>query len=911
MNRVFRRNLIGNLILAGFLICSVPHVVGQQIKKENRQGRLEYEYNMYKNPSTGKVPANIRKKELLYKNSRRTSTTKVGSESWAVRGPYNQAGRTKAFGIDTRNTNVRLTGGASGGMFRTTDGGANWTKVSNSLDNPSITGVAQDPTSQDTWYYITGEAKESVHTNQSNQIYTGGGVFKSTDNGVTWASLSSTTPESAILGSGIRSDWQICNDIAMDPIDGAILVGNIGGIYRSADGGVSWSEVLDAHGLVNYGDVIHLDVVKTGATTRVYYAGTHSSGTNSGFFTSIDGMNWSSIGLPTSGFTGEWERIRVAIAPSNSDVVWFLAHGSSLAPSNTQLLKYVKSTTTWTDRTANLPSLGGDVGDFDTQSAYNMVLAIKPDNENYVFIGDTKLWRSSDGFASTANASNTGNTQWIGGYSPDNDISTYPNHHPDVHELVFLPGSNSEVISCHDGGVSQTGDITANNGVPTDYLTPHPVTWSLLNNGLYTTQTYTIAIDPSTENSSTILASFQDNGNFRTTELAETTTWTEEPYGGDGSWNAVVPGGNTWYISQQYGTIQRNSTSTANGPGVNPSSAGQSSTNTFISPFILDRNDSDIMYYAANENLWRNNSISTITGGNPFNGTSQGWSQLSGLALTGNITAMEVSVTPANVLYLGTSDGKVYKISNANSGSSVTPVNISTGLTSGYISSIDVDQDNADHVYVTFSNYGVVSIYRSTDAGQNWDNISGDLEENVDGSGSGPAVRWIHVFKNTDNSNIYFVGATTGLYATEVLNGTSTVWAQQATSTIGNVPVSMIRSRKIDGYLAVGTHGKGMFSTNIGDVSTGIDDLIFGVDNTDEMIVTPIDHGLNIQFLGEEVSSAEINIYDLNGNQATNTWNNSIRANKTNMKAQLKSGIYIMKATSPNRFYTQKFLIIE
>ncbi|MEP2510816.1 MAG: hypothetical protein ABJH72_15740, partial [Reichenbachiella sp.] len=232
------------------MVCLIGQALAQQSprKKEDRQGRLEHEYNMYKNPLTKKVPGNIRQKELQFVQSQRagldarlrpqSNGRTEETQTWTQRGPFNQGGRTKAIGIDARNESIILAGGTSGGMYRTTDSGASWSLVSNSQANPAIVGVAQDPLNEDTWYYITGEVKESVNTNQATQSYLGAGVFKSADNGVTWTQLASTAPENtALLGQGARADWQLCNDIAIDPIDGAVLVSNIGGIYRSADGG--------------------------------------------------------------------------------------------------------------------------------------------------------------------------------------------------------------------------------------------------------------------------------------------------------------------------------------------------------------------------------------------------------------------------------------------------------------------------------------------------------------------------------------------------------------------------------------------------------------------------------------------------------------------------------------------------
>lgn len=869
------------LVICLSIVCINTSDAQSPIKKEDRQGRLKHEFEMYKNPETGKVPNEIRRKELDFVRSEKANlnpqrikssngSSQAAALDWKVRGPFNQGGRTKAIAIDSRDEKIILAGGTSGGMYRTTDSGTSWTSVTKPLDNPAVTGVAQNPLAKDTWYYITGEAKESVNTNQSSQMYIGDGVFKSIDNGVIWTQLPSTNPTNdAIQGQGDKSDWQICHDITIDPISGAILVANVGGIYRSIDGGSTWTKVLDAAGLVGFGDVIHIDVAKVDATNSVYFAGTHSSGNQAGFFRSVDGITWTEITKPT-GFGGEWERILVSIAKSNTNIAWFLIAGSQLTPATTQLLQYDHSTTTWADFTSKLPKLGGNVGDFNTQSAYNMVMTVKPDNENAVFIAGTKLWRSTDAFASSVVAANTGNSTWIGGYSPDNNVSSYTGHHPDVHELIFFPNDPSKALCGHDGGVSVTANIMANDGIPAGKTKPHPVTWTLLNNGLFTTQAYAISIDPTTSGSANIVAGFQDNGNYRTTQNGASTLWTEQPYGGDGAWSATAPGGDTWYISQQNGLIERNSKGVPNGPGVNPTGHGSGTTNTFINPFILDRVDANIMYYTAQKNLWRNNTISTINvDGGPFDGTDEGWTKLTlSKALGGNITALETSVTPANVLYIGTSNGEVYRIDGANAGADATLVDIFTGksLSTGFISSIDVDPADAKNVFITYSNYGIISIYNSKDSGETWVNISGNLEDMTDGTGVGPAIRWIHVFKKTDDSNVYYVGATTGLYSTETLNGLNTTWTQEGTTTIGNVPVSMIRSRKVDGYIAVGTHGKGMFSANFSStsISSATDFTAFSLsEQTGTATINTTNHTISIEVAAGTDFTALVSVFTL------------------------------------------------
>ena len=104
---------------------------------------------------------------------------------------------------------------------------------------------------------------------------------------------------------------------------------------------------------------------------------------------------------------------------------------------------------TWEDRSSNLPTI-------NSQRGYCMVLAVKPDNENHVVFGGSNLWFSNDGL------STNGSSRLIGGYESLNSFGQYINHHPDQHSATFLPSDPKVMISGHDGGVSRTEDITAN-----------------------------------------------------------------------------------------------------------------------------------------------------------------------------------------------------------------------------------------------------------------------------------------------------------------------------------------------------------------------------------------------------------------------------------------------------------------
>ena len=127
------------------------------------------------------------------------------------------------------------------------------------------------------------------------------------------------------------------------------------------------------------------------------------------------------------------------------------------------------------------------------------------------------------------------------------------------------------------------------------------------------------------------------------------------------------------------------------------------------------------------------------------------------------------------------------------------------------MSSIAVDPHDAYHAIVTFSNYEVKSIFSTTDGGDTWTDVSGNLEEHPTGRGSGPSVNWVAMLPQ-NGSNIYFAGSSAGLYSTSQLNGFRTIWLQQGANTIGNVDVRMVVTREADGEVAVATYGNGVYS---------------------------------------------------------------------------------------------------
>ena len=478
----------------------------------------------------------------------------------------------------------------------------------------------------------------------------------------------------------------------------------------------------------------------------------------------------------------------MSYAPSNENSVYFAVDNGDL-----EIWKYNDSNESWTDLSANVPDFEGDLADYDSQDGYNMMIAVHPEDENIVFLGGTNLYRTTDGFKSKENNS------WIGGYNPDGTSNQYEGHHPDQHAIVFYPSDADKMISANDGGLM----ITNNNRATEP-------TWNSINNGYVTSQFYSISISRDV-NSNAMAGGMQDNGTFLKTAPGANQPW-NDIFGGDGGYAASTPEGLFWYASFQEAQIYRLTLNEQAGltsfARVDPVGGDDY---LFINPYILDPNNYNRMYLAGGLDLWRNNNLSQITGGSQ-KPTTINWDKIEIEGLNTNITALDISTSPANILYFGTANGKVLKMENANSGQG----EISSIFDSkGYVVNISIDPSNADNLFVLNSNYNIQSIYFSNSGGQTFQDVGGNLEQFPNGSGNGPSTRWSEIIPLENGEYKYFIGTSSGLYSTTALNGSNTIWLKEGNETIGRSVVRMMDYRDSDGRFVVATHGNGVFETTI------------------------------------------------------------------------------------------------
>ena len=818
--------------LMALLTCKVSFINAQSLPapqkiqaleleiKDDPLGRVDYETAKIVNPFTGKIPDDIfnreqafhRKTKSLYE--RRSGTSKIDIENidWINLGPPKLGGRTRALGADVRDDSIYIAAGVSAGIWKTVDAGQTWKKTSSPQALQSATSIAQDPRPgfEDTWYCVGGEARGAsagARVIDGVLLHKGNGVVKSTDNGDTWSIIPGTASNTPHLldTSLFDKTWRV----AVNPVNGDVFVATSRfSIVRSSDGGATWTTAIEAEG--NY----FSDIMIT--ATGVCYATISADAIGeSGIFRSTDGINWTNItgDFPSVGV----RRIAMGHSLSNENIVYFFGETIGSGISNHSLFKYtytpgegngdgtIGNGGSWEDRSSNLPVGNVGIDNVSTQNSYNVVVGVHPSNPDVVFLGDINLYRSTDGFASIFN------TEWIGGYANDASFAVAPNHHPDNHALVFFPNKPNSLLSAHDGGISFTDNSLRDDGGL------NPVGWVALNNGYLSSQPYTVAIADWFDND-IVMAGFQDNGTRTSTDLMPASESWYQNVGGDGSWCALYD--EAWYSSSQLGVIIRfDFDAVGNFIGfrrIDPEIEGENGFPEFITPFAVDPNNREIMYLLDRHRVLRCPDMTKIPSGVGFVfPPPETWEIMSN---TNNederICILDVSTKPANRLIYGTRNGQIYRVDNANVGNPlVTNITGSNFSGSGYVSCIKIDPDNADRIFVTISSYEVKSIFMTEDGGTTWTDISGNLEENADGSGAGPSVRWIEQMKFGDDE-LYFVATSIGVYATETLDGASTIWTQLSSDFIGNVVVDMIRGRE-DGTIALASHGNGVYIGHI------------------------------------------------------------------------------------------------
>jgi len=886
-----------SVLTATFISCA--HNETKELSKHEATviGRAEFQLERLKDPATGKIPENIRMRELAFASSvpkTFSKNSRASAQEFIPIGPRNVGGRTRAISFHKDNPNIILAGGVSGGMWRSVDLGQSWERVTNYEDQSAVSCVMQDqrPGKSNVFYYGSGESVGNSASKSFSANYYGSGMYKSVDHGATWTHMPSTA---ALVQK--RTEWSYIFNIAMDNsrTDKDILyAATSNGIRRSEDDGQTWTLVLGGNSGADYTNVVT-------TSTGVCYATISGTGSSPGFWRSDDGINWTNIS--PADLPGNHQRTLMAVAPSNENVVYFYSATPNTGSSSVTFWKYTYVSGNghgaggqWNNRTNNLPPVNGY--SLNTQGSYCMSLAVKPDNENMVFLGGTNLFRSNNGF------SNNSSMRQLGGYDADgySNFDYYQdNQHPDQQSLAFNPHNPNELLAGTDGGLHFTTNPTGSK-----------VIWQSFNQGYQTTQFYGIAIDHQLE-TEVVCSGYQDNGSWWTNSADTNTDWLFT-MGADGSYCAKENGKDNYYFSSQNGNIRRVKLN-ANGDVLSRRSAnpqGLSGGYLFVHPFILDPSDNNRMYLPNDNTIWRNSNLNAIDNNQYL------WTQIATLPVSNDITAITASKSSPGVVYVGTRNRKIYKIED-NGSSNATVTDLTTGITSGtYTSCIAVDPDDADKILVIYSNYNVISIWYTEDGGSNWSNVEGNLKGNTDTGvppqldyiGDGPSFRWARFIKTANGSSV-LIGTSIGLFATPTMDGENTEWIQQASDVVGNVVIEQIDYRESDGFCVVGTHGAGAYKTyftNNWDI-TSVENV-----ETDKLNVSvypnPVVDQVWVAFNLDASEEIRIDLMNANGQIVQTKYTQGVNGeNKVELNlSNFAQGVYYVRLNSQYGNYTKTIM---
>ena len=712
--------------------------------------------------------------------------------------PTNMGGRTRSLMFDPNDPNhTKLwAGSVTGGLWYNIDpsGSGEWTPVNDFWPNLAISCLAYDPNNTQTFYAGTGESQTAmiIYRESSGK---GTGIMRSTDGGETWESMASTKDWAYVTDILVRNEngqSVIYAGVASGVYKGVAHRNETGdGLYRSTDGGSTWTQVLP--------DVPGKDFsyapsdIETSADGAVLFVGT-TYGVNkevtdndrSGaacILVSSDGLTWTVdrsyndriLADSVNQYPG---RVMLSKAPSNPDIVYaiiasgyvrsdgFIGYGCQF------LVKTTDKGATWSE--VNYPY------GFASLAWHAFVITVSPFNPNIIWVGGLDVYRTVNGGTSWTRLSD-----WLGMYYNGGDDYV----HADIHAIVYKPGSDTEMYIGTDGGVFGTRSASAPDANMKFFESA---------NNYSTLQYYSCAMHPDA-GSIHFMGGLQDNGTMFY-RRGNTPTFRDMLSGGDGA---------LCFIDQDQPTIQITSVYHnqlylyGGNKEANPQYTGYRNLNSgmFVNPMDYDWKNNILFANGANEQLERLNQLHVVTvsatnfsGGTPaknLNTQSQ--------VPYSNIKWSRHSPQNQSNIYIGTQAGKLFKYADASRNGTLTELTF-TGFPTANISSIDI-AGSEDTLLVTFSNYGVASVWLTVDGGQSWRNVEANLPD--------MPVRW-GIFHPRSGQQV-MLATETGIWTTDNILANQVIWTPNQAG-MANVRIDMLNFRSSDNTVLAATHGRGFYT---------------------------------------------------------------------------------------------------
>jgi photosystem II stability/assembly factor-like uncharacterized protein len=678
------------------------------------------------------------------------------SMRWKSIGPEFQSGRIECIAPVPGKPSEMYVGVGSGGLWKTVNNGTTWTPIFEQQSSIAVGDVAVAPSKPSTVWLGTGEVL------LARSALPGMGIFKSTDAGRTWTNM------------GLKDTQHIAR-VLVHPADPKIVfVAAIGhqnsvneqrGVFRTKDGGKTWSKVL----FIN-DHTAAVDLVMDPTDAATLYAslwqrgrnGQGNSGNESGIYKSTDGgESWQRLsgGLPKGEHVG---RIAVDIAPSSPNVLYALADEGS----NDGFYRSEDGGKSWARTYDKL------------QARWDWCeLRVSPDNEDEVYsIGQNSFVTKDAGAHFTKIAGDIVHLLPHGA-----DVI-----HLDTHAMWINPDNSDHVVFGTDGGLFVTYDRCR--------------TWLHLNN-MPIAECYAITYDM--RDPYNVYVGTQDNAALygpvsHRPRPGKPDAWKHvylDPWGGGDSYFTYRDpvDDDTIYYEHQFGEIRRKNMESGDTANIQPRLDGEELSFAWMTPFFPSTHNGRILYCGANR---------------VFKSTNRGtdWTAISGDLVSENavvnarygaITTLAESPLKAGLLFAGTDNADLFV--TTDDGQTWDPINATLpkqGFTRVFPSPHDVNR-----VFATLSGSGMDDyrpyVYRSDDLGKSWTAISVGL----------PLEPVNVVLEDPRISNLIYVGTDMGVYVS--LDG-----GQHWDSLCANLPTTSVYDLFVhprDNQLVIGTHGRSCY----------------------------------------------------------------------------------------------------
>ena len=686
-------------------------------------------------------------------------------------GPALMGGRISEIAVAERGRlgTVIYIAAATGGVWRSTNAGVSWTSLFDSVRAPSIGAVAVAPSNPDILWVGTGEPQNMRSSSWGN------GVYKSVDGGRTWSSP--MLPRSQHIGR-IVIDPRDPNVVYVAAVGPLWAPGGERGLYKTADGGRTWTNTKEISPYTGFTEVVmdplNPDVLYAASYQRERRAYSFlPAGPETAIWKTTDGARtWTKLtqGLPT----GELGRIGLSVCRSRPNTVYAVVHA--------------RGTTGGTYRSDDAGATWRQTNNVNSTAWFYGQIRCDPTDPDHVVRLAPSSQQSWDGGRTYVGFATAGT-------------------HADHHALWMNPQSPEQMILGTDGGVYLSWD----RGLTWDHVESIPLA-----------QFYAISADDARPFYN-VYGGLQDNAAWGAPNQTRTTFGTSNAdwsrfVGGDGFYSVADPNDHNFvYSESQGGVISRYDARTGQAKSIRPvAKPGETHRYNWSAPILPSRHVPRQLYFAANY-LFRSNdrgdSWQTISPdltraidrnilpmrGAPVDSNALGRHE--GTAEFGNISTLDESPMRPGVLATGSDDGVVAVSRDGGLTWSRTQKFPAVPETT-YVSRVAFSRFNEGTIYAALdghrSNDFKPYILKSTDYGTSWASITGDLPPD----GSVQVVREHH-----RERDLLFAGTEYGVYFTT--DGGSH-WTRLG-SGIPTVPVHDLAIQERDNDLVVGTHGRGIF----------------------------------------------------------------------------------------------------